>query len=662
MVAIAQRRRRVASRPFRRGSGSRRWWGSFLSWISSVFGTSSSDDRETHVYAGMVAMCGLYALWSAVVWGRRRFLLFGTTEDGVQSSSSLFRRGSGEYPFPKNRPDLHLDGPNAESMNAVALEIMDTLQCHTLLNETFSYGSAWDYSSGSKTTNNNAAQTRMEGSPGVSDVMPPESVTTNNAQRQQRRRLQSWEGQRDTMKDPNADAKDSYSKDNHLQGDDRYLAESEGNAGGGYEYYNPGTGSTPTAAHLFCVAALWASSSPAASDHLDVWKDRLRCPVATSRPLTVELLELWSTARSEIPQDVLLKTLKATEKARDLLGTHLHLWAPPMDDGLEYMLGIVNARRTVDQGGLLGMSHNLGPSKLFVDVGSYLGVTSMAVSLLYPGTQIVSIEAAAPNWLLQQINWRCNHRPLFANAATSTDTANSALSVPLPTVLLSGVGPSGHASHMAKMMWRPYATTATRSWTAAKEIQTNDVEIFVQLHPWHDLLQRAGIDLSSRRIDVLNVDCEGCEYNLIPALSDQEFRAIPTILGTVHWGYIPDSKLPSSKRGQVTHQRLCQHENIARTVKECCAFPDLAVISSVQGEALVLADEEEEEERADGATRSGGGYGGGLRHAQFPPRAVTVRDVAGSLCEKFDEWKVLHHLDDIASDWGWFQITSKAEA
>jgi hypothetical protein len=147
----------------------------------------------------------------------------------------------------------------------------------------------------------------------------------------------------------------------------------------------------------------------------------------------------------------------------------------------------------------------------------------------------------------------------------------------------------------------------------------------------------------------------GCEYNLIPAMSDEEFRSVETIMGTIHWGYIPPSKLPSSKRGRDTHYRMCQHEAVARTVKECCAFPDLVVKSSVPGEALVLADEE------DVTAGRHGGIGGGGRQERFPPKEVTVRDVSGTLCTDFEEWKVAHHLDDVASDWGWFKITSTAK-
>jgi hypothetical protein len=109
------------------------------------------------------------------------------------------------------------------------------------------------------------------------------------------------------------------------------------------------------------------------------------------------------------------------------------------------------------------------------------------------------------------------------------------------------------------------------------------------------------------------------------------------VLGSVHWGYMPEHKLPSSKRGAKTHERLCKHENFARTVKECCAFPDLEVISSVPGEVLVQDAK------------------------QWPPKSSTIRDVAGALCDNFNAWAKEHHLYDIDTDWGWFQISAMAD-
>ena len=308
----------------------------------------------------------------------------------------------------------------------------------------------------------------------------------------------------------------------------------------------------------------------------------------------------------------------ATESERAIIDTNLHLWAPGLDTGLEYMVAHVNDKeKTVDHGGLYGIQ-NLGPGHVFVDVGSCLGTTSLAISLLYPGTRIVSIEAAGPNWLMQEMNWRCNA---------------DELPTPPHAVLLGGVGPAHEATVFAEMLWRGSQVTATRSWTPTSERQETDRDIPVQLEPWHALLVQA--EIANQRVDVLNVDCAACEYNLIPAMTDKEFNSINTVMGGLHWGYIPRSKLPSSKRAKETHQRLCQHENFARTAKECCQFPDLPVISSFPGEAIV---------QDNNKYKSG-----------------TVIDVAGELCDDFHAWAIEKHVFDIDNDFGWFQITSTAD-
>jgi hypothetical protein len=187
---------------------------------------------------------------------------------------------------------------------------------------------------------------------------------------------------------------------------------------------------------------------------------------------------------------------------------------------------------------------------------------------------------------------------------------------------------------MAKMIWRSSSTTMTRAWTPGKDHKASDVELVVALRRWDSILKDANVE--RHHIDVLNVDCQGCEYNLIPSLSEEEYEAISTVMGNVHWGYIPPDKLPSKQRGMTTHQRLCKHENFARTAKECCAFSTLEVKSTVSGQALVQDGHE------------------------FPPKQATVADVAGVLCEGFDKWAVEKRLNEERDDLGWFELTSMA--
>ena len=107
-------------------------------------------------------------------------------------------------------------------------------------------------------------------------------------------------------------------------------------------------------------------------------------------------------------------------------------------------------------------------------------------------------------------------------------------------------------------------------------------------------------------------------------------------MGEMHWGYIPQHKLPSSKRGQITHDRLCQHENFARTAKECCGNLQLTVKSAFPGEVLI-------------------------QEGQDVTHSATVGDVVGdTLCTDFDSWKEEHDLYNVENDFGWFEMTSVA--
>eukprot|EP00536_Pseudo-nitzschia_multiseries_P014624 jgi/Psemu1/246200/estExt_Genewise1.C_7410001 len=370
-----------------------------------------------------------------------------------------------------------------------------------------------------------------------------------------------------------------------------------------------------SARHLFCLAA--TEKSPGAV------RNEIQCDAGGKKRRT--LLDLWSAARSQIPQDLLLKVLDlAREQIEDILGKSYNIWAPYKDDGVFYIVDTLNANENADLGGINGLEESLGPGKLFVDVGSCLGLTCLAINAKYPGTKIVSIEPASPSWLLQEINLRCNlPKKEFKNIK----------------IILGGVGPNTEDEDdlMSKFMWRPASTTSTRSWTQADENKGDEVELLVRLRKLKSILAEADV-LRPEHIDVLNLDCEGCEYNLIPSLSQDEFEKIPSILGQVHWGFINPNKLPSSERGRITHQRLCGHENIARYAKECCAFPDLPVKSSVPGEVLQRNDVK-----------------------KFPPIESTVSDViADKLCDDFLKWSKDHYLNDVPDDFNWFELSSQA--
>ena len=394
--------------------------------------------------------------------------------DGESSMGSRLR-----IAFNDHRPHLQLESKNSpllsESFNAFASDILETLKCAELLNKTL--------------TNN------MNGA--MDDYIP---VDNNNGGEQEkttrfRRRLEE-EGKTD-------DGDDTLRQDGNngdAEGADGQGAQfDDGVPNGGENVYDDLTGwneyQEMTAKELFCLAA---AKSTIAEEKIKQYQERIQCDASGTKQQM--LLELWSTARAKITnQDLLIKTLGLATETTRTLGPHtVNLWAPRNDDGINYVLGQVSdeeASARLNGNNFYGLSHNLGPGHLYVDVGSCLGITTLAVILQYPKTKVISLEPASPNWLIQEINMKCN-----------LDEDQQ------PKVMLTGVGPHTKESMAAKLLWRPSAVTATRSWTPASErIDSEDEELFVELRPWKSILDEAEI-YSAHHIDVLHMDCEGCEY------------------------------------------------------------------------------------------------------------------------------------------------------
>lgn len=502
-------------------------------------------------------------------------VLMETTEDGDAEGGN---GNNSNVEDPNHPPIRHKQlRPMGDGMNAIALEIATTLDCETLLKE---------------------AEDDLKNYNQYAEEMMDDVVRRRLQQHADDGGLADLENSGgDIQKEQNNQAEED--KDASPFGDDLRMS----NDYGDFRFVSL------SAKHLFCIAA--SEKSP------EKVTEAIMCD--GSKKKRKMLLELWTAARAQMPLDLMLKVLGiARESSETILGTTYNLWAPENDDGHQYMLGVLNEEKDVDAGGLIGLDEALGEGKTFVDVGSCLGLTCLVINDKYPGTKIVSVEPASPSWLLQEINLRCNVPSKKFNKNMK--------------IILGGVGANTDEEDYtsANFMWRPTSTTSTRSWTPESEKQDNDEELVVPLRNFKSIMAEARVD----HVDVLNLDCQGCEYNMIPTMTKEEFEEIPTVMGSVHWGYIDIKKLPSSMRGETTHQRLCEHENIAHNSKECCAFKDMAVKSSIPGEVL-------QKNESNGQ--------------------ITVLDIIDEgLCDDFDAWAIKHYLNEVPDDFGWFDRSSQA--
>lgn len=254
---------------------------------------------------------------------------------------------------------------------------------------------------------------------------------------------------------------------------------------------------------------------------------------------------IWRVARRHMEAAFIASVVaSASVKGGTVAGVEVGIWAPTVDAGVTTALA--------EQGrNDYGAGFDLGPDDLFVDVGSNLGIVTIRAALKQPAGRFLAVEAASPTWLMQQMS-------LLTNLPAST----------VARVHSVCAGLSGKAGSMT-MTYRPWSTTSTRNWSTDKK--DGDVDVTVQLKTLTTLYREAGIDPRTH-IKILKLDCEGCEYAVVPAFTDEEFALVDDVVGEIHWGYIPPLHQPSRDVADATHRRMCQYKNLADIALECCLY------------------------------------------------------------------------------------------
>lgn len=324
-----------------------------------------------------------------------------------------------------------------------------------------------------------------------------------------------------------------------------------------------------SATDLFCAVATHAANNTA---------------LHTCRKASREtLLTTWTRLRQTVADEALLKmALQAASPMTRTIASHHHLtlWVPKMDQGVtqviselnrrEYgsFLSLLSSRTTQRSSNNTSRTTSTSPATsrhpVFVDAGSNLGFVTL-LTALETNAEIVSIEAASPTWVMQQLNMVCN-----LPAAR------------LPTVhsIFAALGSTADEGSTLQLSWRPTSTITVRGWDneAPRQRAHQAFDFFVPVRTLRSVLADALADpVQPFQIEVCKIDCEGCEYNVVPDLQQDELDAMDTIIGEIHFGFIPTERAPSKARTEITHRRLCQHANFVQFAKECCQFPDQIV-------------------------------------------------------------------------------------
>ena len=268
------------------------------------------------------------------------------------------------------------------------------------------------------------------------------------------------------------------------------------------------------------------------------------------------LRDIYRRARRTIPDPATLRHLlhQALPVQTTLRGRTVELWAPARDVGLVQALDAARDVSTwplrVEGDGTVKTTLQESSSFFVVDVGSHLGITVLQVLLEFPHhTRVLSLEAAPPNWLYQSIN-------LARNLPGSV----------LDHVTVLNVALTEHDNSTAvPFHWQAYDTAACTSW-ATEEAKVASQTWSLTGRTLESVLRQQNAPTT---IDVLIMDCHGCEYDVIPQFFSQSSPwKVRFATGSLHWSDLPAK--PSSARGNATHVALCQFPDIAQRSKECC--------------------------------------------------------------------------------------------
>jgi FkbM family methyltransferase len=115
------------------------------------------------------------------------------------------------------------------------------------------------------------------------------------------------------------------------------------------------------------------------------------------------------------------------------------------------------------------------------------------------------------------------------------------------------------------MQFREDSTTSSRDWNPDSEDWRTTLNVSIQTISLPSLLHDVfPAILKFPPIDLLKIDCEGCEYDVIPALSEEHISSISHAVAETHYdGMLKNGRAgPPVSQVERTHQRLCQQWSV----------------------------------------------------------------------------------------------------
>ena len=182
---------------------------------------------------------------------------------------------------------------------------------------------------------------------------------------------------------------------------------------------------------------------------------------------------------------------------------------------------------------LRGDPYSLGTCynpKLIIDVGANIGAFCINAAKMYPHSQVICAEPAPETYSLLLWNLVENGVPLRQLSSLGVEGKPGVIAL--------------HAAIGAEDGKVDLMYTPTRSQNANVGMSRNTSRWATMTNPgWRKVsvdeynLTKILTDSSVRSVDLLKMDCEGCEFTVIPSMRDWIINRtrIKTLVGEIHW-------------------------------------------------------------------------------------------------------------------------------
>ena len=193
--------------------------------------------------------------------------------------------------------------------------------------------------------------------------------------------------------------------------------------------------------------------------------------------------------------------------------------------------GVVNELNK-DEYHLKEIQKILRDGDIVLDLGSNIGLTAILIAKMNPGVKVIGVEPSPVNWVAAQRNIRkmgVHDRVTVLPAALCNSTART-------VKLFQDRGNAGQCTTHYGEVTRP-DFKITKSWSGEGAHNEEPYVLDISCITVQEIVDRYGITETV----FVKLDCEGCEYFVVPSLSPGIYSMMMNgyVMGETHARFIP---------------------------------------------------------------------------------------------------------------------------